>query len=108
MIGRYRRTGLSLAGLLLFFAAWEGLARSGLVSALLVPPPSRVPAAWIAEMRSGTWFGVVVASLTHYLAGLLLGSAAGIALGVATALSERLDDLLAWVVRTLRPIPAIA
>ncbi len=108
MTDRRGRTMLSLGGLLLFFAAWEGLARSGLVSTLLVPPPSRVPAAWIAEMRSGTWFSIVEASLTHYLAGLLLGSLAGMTVGVATALSVRLDASLAWVIRTLRPIPAIA
>jgi NitT/TauT family transport system permease protein len=108
MMERRGRTALSLLGLILFFTAWEGLARSGLVSALLVPPPSRVPAAWIAELRAGTWFATVAASLTHYLAGLLVGSVAGITVGVATALSPCLDALLAWVVRTLRPIPAIA
>lgn len=103
-----KRTLLSALGLIAFFAAWEGLARSGLVPNLLVPPPSRVPAALMAEIRTGIWLRMVGASLFHYTAGLLLGSALGIAAGVATALSDRFDALTAWVVRTLRPIPAIA
>lgn len=103
-----RGAWLSLLGLVLFFGAWEGLARSGLVSALLVPPPSRVPAALVAEIAGGHWLPMVAASLGHYIAGVVLGSFLGIAVGVSVALSGRLDALLAWVIRTLRPIPAIA
>lgn len=103
-----KRTWLSALGLIVFFAAWEGVARSGLVPPLLVPPPSRVPAALLGEIRTGYWFRMVGASLFHYSAGLLLGSTLGITIGIATALSDRFDALLAWVIRTLRPIPAIA
>ncbi len=105
---KINRSTLSLLGLVTFFAAWEALARSGWVNTLLVPPPSRVPAALLSEIKAGFWGEMIGRSLMHYSAGLVLGSALGIALGVATALSGRLDALLAWVIRTLRPIPAIA
>lgn len=103
-----KRTLLSALGLATFFLAWEGVARSGYVPALLVPPPSRVPEALLGEIRAGYWLRMVGASLFHYTAGLLLGSALGIGVGVTTALSDRFEALLAWVIRTLRPIPAIA
>jgi NitT/TauT family transport system permease protein len=47
-------------------------------------------------------------SLLHYVPGLLLGSGAGITLGVAIGWSNRLDDYLTPVVRILRPIPPLA
>jgi NitT/TauT family transport system permease protein len=47
-------------------------------------------------------------SLLHYVPGLLVGSVAGIALGVAMGWSGRLDDYLTPVVRVLRPIPPLA
>ena len=109
IMGRpFRRTMLSALGLALFLLAWEGLARSGLVSNLLVPPPSRVPAALLGELKAGYWLRMVGASLFHYTIGLVLGSALGISAGIATALSGRFEASLAWVVRALRPIPAIA
>lgn len=102
------RTILSALGLAIFFGIWEIGARSGLVSELLVPAPSRVPAALLSEIRIGVWLRMVQDSLGHYLIGLAMGSVMGIALGVATALSPGFDALTSWVIRMLRPIPAIA
>ncbi len=101
-------TALSALGLVVFFAFWEGAARSGLVSPMLAPPPSRIPATLISEIKAGFWFQMIGDSLGHYLIGLFVGSAVGIGLGVATAMSPTLDALLAWVIRMLRPIPSIA
>lgn len=102
------RVLLSALGLAAFFALWEGAARSGLVSSFLAPPPSRIPAALISEIKAGFWLQMIGDSLGHYLIGLFMGSAAGIALGVAVAMSPFIDTVLAWVIRMLRPIPSIA
>ena len=47
-------------------------------------------------------------SLLHYVPGLVVGSVAGVALGVGMGWSGRLDDYLTPVVRLLRPIPPLA
>ena len=99
---------LSALGVLVFLLAWEGLARSGIVPSRLLPSPSAVPAAFLAEVRNGQWQAMVMASLSHYLSGLALGSFLGIAAGTAAALSPVFNALQAGVVRMLRPIPAIA
>jgi sulfonate transport system permease protein len=99
---------LSFLGLVLFFGAWEALADSGLVPVLLVPPPSRIPTALLSEIRNGHWLPLVASSLGHYASGVACGSLLGIALGVATALWRSFDAWLAWIIRTLRPIPSIA
>jgi sulfonate transport system permease protein len=99
---------LSALGVAVFLLAWEGLARSGIVPSRLLPSPSAVPAAFLAEVKNGQWPAMVMASLSHYLSGLALGSLLGIAAGTAAALSPVFNALQAGVVRMLRPIPAIA
>ncbi|BBL70951.1 ABC transporter permease [Methylogaea oryzae] len=103
-----RHLKLSALGLLLFFAAWETLARSGIAHALLVPPPSRVPEALMTEIDAGIWFKMIGRSFVHYAFGLLAGSLLGIAMGTTAAIWPRLAAATEWVVRLLRPIPAIA
>jgi NitT/TauT family transport system permease protein len=102
------RYGLSAAGLFGFLLIWEGISRSGLIQTHLLPPPSTVPAALISEIREGIWQTMVFASLRHYVIGLALGSFLGVVLGVAVALSPRVEASQAWLARVLRPIPPIA
>ena len=99
---------LSALGVGAFLIAWEVVARSGVVPARLIPSPSAVPGAFIAEFQSGMWQRMVVASLSHYLTGLLLGTFLGVSAGAAAALWGWWDAFQAWVVRMLRPIPSIA
>ena len=99
---------LSALGVGVFLLLWEALALSGIVPARLLPSPSAVPAAFLTEFRSGAWQAMVMASLSHYLVGLALGSFLGIVFGTAAALNPVWNALQAWVVRMLRPIPAIA
>jgi len=99
---------LSALGVVVFLLVWEAVARSGVVPARLLPSPSAVPAAFVAELKNGIWPSMVVASLSHYLIGLALGSFLGISVGTAAALWPVFNALQAGVVRMLRPIPAIA
>ena len=103
--GRY---ALSAAGLAGFLLLWEGIARSGWVETHLLPPPSTIAPALAAEIRSGFWQNMVVASLRHYTVGFVLGSLLGVALGVTVALSPRIEAGQAWLARMLRPIPPLA
>ncbi len=105
---RTARLGLSALGLLVFLAVWEALPRLGLLNAALVPPPSDIPAAFAREVRSGTWLAAVLSSLSHYLTGLAVGASLGVALGIASGMSYVFDDLTAWIVRLIRPIPGLA
>ncbi len=104
----WSRVGLSAAGLVAFFVAWEALARSGIAPGLLLPPPSRLPEAIASEIKAGYWLAMIGHSLWHYSIGLTVGSVLGIGFGIACALSARTEAATAWVVRMLRPIPAIA
>jgi NitT/TauT family transport system permease protein len=106
--GRLGRWGWPVLGLLVFLAVWEAVPALGLLPPTLLPPPSILPATWWQEVVDGHWLAALQASLTHYLIGLAIGTTGGVALGVAMALSPRLDASLSWVVRILRPVPGLA
>lgn len=95
-------------GLAAFLGFWESLPLMGVVPAMILPPPSALPAAFARELSSGIWIASLFTSLRHYLAGLVIGCLLGVGLGVATGMSLRLEATLAWVVRLLRPIPGLA
>ena len=98
----------SAAGLLAFLLIWEAISRSGLVATTLLPAPSALPAALRSEIELGFWQAMVLASLNHYVIGLVIGSAGGIAVGVAVAMFPRFEIFQAWIARVLRPIPPLA
>ena len=105
---RLVRPLLSALGLAAFLALWEALPRLGLLNPTLVPPPSAIPAAFLSEIRSGVWLTAVLSSLSHYTTGLAVGAGLGIVLGVASGMFRRFEDLTAWIVRLVRPIPGLA
>ena len=99
---------LTILGLVLFLGGWEIAARTGLLPAVLIPPPSSIVSAFRREAGSGMWLTFVLSSLRHYSVGVLIGSTLGIALGVASALWPLLEASQEGVARLLRPIPPIA
>ncbi len=103
-----RQAGLAALGLIGFLLVWEALPRLGLFNPMLLPGPSAIPQAFWEELTSGVWLASVRASLGHYTIGLIVGSALGLVLGVATGMSRTAEDLTSWVVRVLRPIPGLA
>jgi len=107
-VTRLHRTLLSAAGLVVFLLAWEAVARLGVLSRTLAPPPSLLPDAAWREVAGGHWGKAVLGSLGHYLAGLAVGIGAGIVLGMAAGLSQAFEAFQLWLVRVLRPVPGIA
>jgi NitT/TauT family transport system permease protein len=92
----------------LFIAAWEVVARSGVVNAVLFPPPSVVAIAVLEWVRSGQFFLDLGASLYRVVTGFALGAVMGVALGVLTGQFALLSSLLSPLFHILRPIPPIA
>ncbi|MDP3689923.1 ABC transporter permease [Bradyrhizobium sp.] len=92
----------------LFLAAWEVVARSGIVNMVLFPPPSIVAVAVLEWIRSGQFFSDFGASLYRVVTGFTLGAIAGVALGVLTGQFPLVSSLLSPIFHVLRPIPPIA
>ncbi len=105
---RHKRTLTSAGGLTGLILLWEAALRIGLLPGNLVPMPSDIPAEFLAELRDGIWLDVVLASLSHYSVGVLIGSVLGISVGVSAALIPAFDAAQSWLARMLRPIPPLA
>lgn len=84
-LGRIRQVIANAASPLVVLAAWEAFARSGLVSAYLLPPASAVA----LRLAEAVWSGEILReggrTLLRMLVGYVLAAALGVVLGVLMA-----------------------
>ncbi len=92
----------------LLAALWEAVARLGLVSALALPPLTKVAAAWLDLLASGDLVANGAASLWRAGAGLGLAVALGSTAGILMAWWRPLHALLNPVVQIFYPMPKSA
>jgi ABC-type nitrate/sulfonate/bicarbonate transport system permease component len=98
----------SAIGFIVFMAAWQSLAASGLINPFLLPSPLRLIEALWGLIADGSLVGHILASLERVFVGFLLAAATGIALGIVTGWSRLVADFVRPVIEAIRPIPPIA
>ena len=89
-------------------ALWEVATRAGWVSSVTFPAPSLLARVIFDQLASGSLTADIWASLSRVLAGVLIASVLGIALGVVTASWERVAYFVSPLVELIRPISVIA
>lgn len=104
---------------------WELVARAGIFSPVVLPPPSAVAIRWIASvipapvasiekdgylgwLMSAELIGDSVASLGRVIAGFLIGAGLALPLGLIMGASDNVYRLTNPLIQVLRPIPPIA
>ena len=92
-----------MLGLLL--AAWEVLARYGVIDPFYLPPPSRVGGALAALFISGDIWTHIAATFGAALLGLLIGSLIGMALAMLAAASRATFLLLEPFMTAMNAVP---
>jgi NitT/TauT family transport system permease protein/sulfonate transport system permease protein len=98
----------SITGVAVFLIAWETLASTDLINAVLLPAPTTLLSAAADLMRSGALARHVGASIERVLVGFALAAFVGLTLGVALGWFRILSDFFKPLVEALRPIPPIA
>ena len=93
---------------LIFFAAWELVTVSGLVSKALLPGLEEIGGAFADLLRSGEFFTSAAKSLTRAALGLGAAVVLGILLGLFMATSRIVRLLFNPVVRVFYPMPKSA
>jgi ABC-type nitrate/sulfonate/bicarbonate transport system, permease component len=96
------------AAILGLFAAWEIVCRSGLVSALFLPAPTAILATGWEMLASGELAVNTAASLGRIASGFILGSMAGILIGLAIGFSRLAEAVGNPIIYALYPIPKLA
>ncbi|QCP49384.1 aliphatic sulfonate ABC transporter permease SsuC [Trinickia violacea] len=88
--------------------AWELAAKSGTLSARILPEPlAVVKAAW-ALIQSGEMWTDVKVSTWRAVSGFAVGGGIGLALGLATGLFKPAETALDTTIQMIRNIPALA
>ena len=87
---------------------WQAASDSGLLPSLFMPSPSAVLKALIVLWQDGTLVGHVTASLGRIVPGWLIGTAAGLAVGLAMGIFSAARAAGIPIVSALFPIPKIA
>jgi NitT/TauT family transport system permease protein len=88
-------------------AVWEAIARTGLISPVFFPPPTRIVIA-LAALAGGRLWPHLGATLARVIAGSFCGCAIGLVLGLVMGRSERLRSVLEPFVAAAHPVPKIA
>jgi ABC-type nitrate/sulfonate/bicarbonate transport system permease component len=111
-IARWELVLLSVAGAIVFFGLWQGLASSGLVSKFVLPSPAEVIMAGVSmavePFAGNTIQGHVLASLGRWAAGFALAAAIGIPVGLGMGYWRVLDAILSPVFEGYRYVAPLA
>jgi sulfonate transport system permease protein len=105
---RARAASLYIVLPLALVALWQALFELGLIRPILLPPPTRVGAAFWELGASGELPRHLGVSLLRVLAGFALAALAGIALGIGIGLWRRIDRITDLTIQLIKPIPPIA
>jgi NitT/TauT family transport system permease protein len=89
-------------------ALWQTASDSGLLPSLFMPSPLAVVKALVVLWQDGTLMGHVTASLERIVPGWLIGTAAGLAVGLAMGIFSAARAAGIPIVSALFPIPKIA
>lgn len=99
---------LSIAAPLLLLILWEAGATSGFINKDFFPAPSQIVATAIEMLRDGELWKHTSVSLVRVIVGFLIGSLAGIVLGILMALYGPVRAAIMPLVNATFPIPKLA
>jgi len=99
---------LPLSGLAAFALLLEIVPRTGVVSALYLPPLHRIVGALGREARRAAFWSALGDTVQTWLLGLAIAVGAGVVAGVAVGSVPLLRAATASTVEFLRPIPSVA
>jgi NitT/TauT family transport system permease protein len=97
-----------LFGVVLLLAVWAGVAQSGLVRSILLPPPGQAWAALLAGIADGGLTHDFVVTLQRTIAAFLIAAAIAIPLGIVLGANAEVYRSMEFVIDFFRSTPASA
>ena len=93
---------------ILVLAVWQGLDAANIIKPYTMPSPVAIVQATIEYIQNGKLFGDIAISLIRVLEGFFAGLAIAFVIGIAAALSRKVEIFTDFCLQILRPIPPIA
>ncbi|MBO6127447.1 MAG: ABC transporter permease [Pseudobutyrivibrio sp.] len=107
-MNRAKNLILKVIAPILLLVVWQTFGTMGVLNEHILPPPSKVIAAFAQLFESGKLVENLVISLFRVFRGFILGALAGVAIGIIMGLSRPINKILSSLVSIFRPIPMIA
>lgn len=107
-MNRAKNLILKVIAPILLLVVWQTFGTMGVLNEHILPPPSKVIAAFAQLFESGKLVENLVISLSRVFRGFILGALAGVAIGIIMGLSRPINKILSSLVSIFRPIPMIA
>jgi NitT/TauT family transport system permease protein len=105
---RYGLAIITILNFTSFFVLWELIARTGVVSRLLMPPFSEVITETIELAESGQLWRHLSFSATNFWVGFLIATVTGIPMGLLLGASKKLDVILGPYIWAFFATPRLA
>jgi ABC-type nitrate/sulfonate/bicarbonate transport system permease component len=99
---------LGLAPIAFLIAVWQALDSFGYAPVSLLPPPGQVLLRLLQQLGSGGFLHEIGATLIRLFAGFLIAVIIGVGIGLAAAVSPKVNAVVKPVVRVLAPVPKVA
>lgn len=103
-----RRVWKTVLGILIFLAAWQMAAGSGIWSAYVLPPPAKVARALAGMARSGVLFRHIFVSGRRVLTGFSLSFALAMAGGILAGQIPTAEEYYGGFLEFMRNVPPIS
>jgi len=99
---------ITVVNLSIFFLLWELIARSGMVSSLVLPKASEVFSQTYDAFARGDMWPHVRHSAQNFVIGMVISTAIGVPLGLLLGASRTVDTILSPYMWTMASLPRIA
>ncbi|MEJ0050989.1 MAG: ABC transporter permease subunit [Methylovirgula sp.] len=96
---------LRMLFIVLGIAIVEGLCRSGIIPAMVLPAPSQIAASLYALLQAGTFTQAIVSTFASVAIAALISIAAGILIGVSVHRQQRLRAIVAPILDSYYAVP---
>ncbi|MPZ89239.1 MAG: ABC transporter permease subunit [Nitriliruptorales bacterium] len=108
LVGRARLAGWPLVGLAIVLTVWQVIVSTGLLSALVLPPPLDVAREFVGRVVDPEFWGHARITVYETLAGYLLGAGTGFVIAVFSGLSAPFRKMVYPYMVALQVTPRIA
>jgi sulfonate transport system permease protein len=92
---------------LIMIISWEIISRWKIISPAILPPPAKIVSTFISLLKDGVLIFNLKTSLVRVTEGFLIGTSAGLVLGILMGLSKTIEKMVGPLFHAIRQVPRV-